>query len=769
MATLLYTIFSFTAGASLHCAVRPEISPCTCAPNNMYANTISVTCEKMESFNHVVNVLQNKFTPDIQIWLRITHSQMLDFDTRQFAEMNMNIKNLRLNFNNLSSVPMETFQNLTKVEVLSLSDNAIQEVPRAAFEHMPNLGTLDIARGKIRAIRSNDFSKLKNLQTLVIASNEIELLEKDCFPVTLTSLHIGRNKVPSLNGTLQQLTEMKMLFINGNNLKTLDDELPDAPKLIMLMASHNHLEKLPKTLKNLIDLDTCYFNDNRLRSLDGLFSHRNSLVRLYLENNDIEYLAQDEFLKSENIDEIQLASNQISSLNKSLLYVTNLRYMNLSSNLLREFSMHEIYGLMKLRLLDLSHNRIEKLTGRNGNIAEMPSLTLLTQLLLGNNLLKSLDGVLAGLGNLRRLILSDNLLENIHAEDFERMEELEILDLSKNRLKSLEAFSKAYLPTLQLLNASHNLMTTTGKDFHGLPVLCTADLSNNEIASMGVELVSNTRCSNHGVVAKLEILLQENPVLCDENLPHLVGMFEMYHARLTGIATCIVPQHLPIPVDSISNNLLQQPPLELLASIMQPNQLHPLSPNQMSMIQAPSIVQIIVPANSIPGHGSLVDKPNIAPISTTAATTINNNDLNDTRNDDEYSAQTQEPLRSSIPQVSSTPYQEIDREDDIDEMVLNEEDSSDYQENEERSKKQRDRSDFRYVESFEGEKSNIPVRRYEPDSESELKNVINENFSQVPSVLPVPKALSSPKDTSSSTELLDEPPEPIQDNSTSDI
>jgi hypothetical protein len=247
-------------------------------------------------------------------------------------------------------------------------------------------------------------------------------------------------------------------------------------------------------------------------------------------------------------------------------------------------------------------------------------------------------------------------------------------------------------------------------------------------------------------------------------------MFEMYHARLTGIAHCIVPQHLPIPVDSISNNLLQQPPLELLASIMQPNQLHPLSPNQMPMIQTPSIVQIIVPANSIPVHGTLVDKsPNMAPISTTAATTHNNNDINETVNDEDYTSQTQEPLHSGIPQASSTPFQEVDREDDIDEMILNEDDSSDYQvENEDRSKKQRDRSDFRYVESFEGEKSNIPMRRYDPDSESELKNVINENFSQIPSVLPVPKALSSPKDTSSSTELLDEPPEPIQDHSTSD-
>lgn len=51
-------------------------------------------------------------------------------------------------------------------------------------------------------------------------------------------------------------------------------------------------------------------------------------------------------------------------------------------------------------------------------------------------------------------------------------------------------------------------MTTMNKDFHGLPVLCTVDLSHNNIASMSIDLVSNTRCSNHGVVGKLEIMLQ---------------------------------------------------------------------------------------------------------------------------------------------------------------------------------------------------------------------------------------------------------------------
>ena len=311
------------------------------------------------------------------------------------------------------------------------------------FQHTPSLGTLDIARGKIKEIRSDDFSQLSNLQTLVIASNEIAMLEKDCFPKTLVSLHIGRNRISSLNGTLRHLNDMKMLFINSNNLSSLEDELPEnAPLLLMMMASNNHLEKLPKTFKNFIGLDTCYMNDNQIRSLDGLFSHHQKLIRLYLENNKIEYLAEEEFLKSEDIDELNLSSNLIPAMNKSLLYITNLRLANFSGNLLREFSMQEIYKLMKLRRLDLSHNRIEKLTGRHENISEISSFTLISQLLLDNNLLKSLDGTLAGLGNLRRLLLSNNLLENINAEDFERMEELEMLDLSNNRLKSLEAFSK---------------------------------------------------------------------------------------------------------------------------------------------------------------------------------------------------------------------------------------------------------------------------------------------------------------------------------------
>lgn len=204
--------------------------------------------------------------------------------------------------------------------------------------------------------------------------------------------------------------------------------------------------------------------------------------------------------------------------------------------------------------------------------------------------------------------------------------------------------------------------------------------------------------------------------------------------------------------------------MELLASIMKPNQQLPLGGNQM-----PSIVQIIVPAHSLQ-HVPVIEQlnhteDNVIITSTTIAPEIvtDENETISTSTIFEASSSTVEPLRSSIPfSQSTTSLPESEKEDDIDEIQLNEDLDSvdDYQENEDKVKKQRDRSDFRYVESFESEKSIL--QKFDPDpidNDTELKNVINENYQQIPSVLPVPKALSSAKDIESE----DEPPEVLND------
>lgn len=186
----------------------------------------------------------------------------------------------------------------------------------------------------------------------------------------------------------------------------------------------------------------------------------------------------------------------------------------------------------------------------------------------------------------------------------------------------------------------------------------------------------------------------------------------------------------------------------------------------------PSIVQIIVPAQSLQ-HVPVIEVLNHTDdVTSTTTTTIAPEVFVDNASNETFSTQapfesTVEPLRSSVPVSqalsSSTPFPEQpDKDDEIDDIQLNEdlESIDDYQENDEKVKKQRDRSDFRYVESFESEKSIL--QKFEPDpndNETELKNVINENYQQ-PSVLPVPKALSSSKDTESEDH---EPPEVLPD------
>lgn len=56
--------------------------------------------------------------------------------------------------------------------------------------------------------------------------------------------------------------------------------------------------------------------------------------------------------------------NLIPALNSSLLPLRSLKELNLTHNELREFSLQDIRGLRQLRLVDLSHNKISKLSGR---------------------------------------------------------------------------------------------------------------------------------------------------------------------------------------------------------------------------------------------------------------------------------------------------------------------------------------------------------------------------------------------------------------------
>lgn len=103
----------------------------------------------------------------------------------------------------------------------------------------------------------------------------------------------------------------------------------------------------------------------------------------------------------------------------------------------------------------------------------------------------------------------------------------------------------------------------------------------------------------------------ENPVLCNESLTDLVTIMEEQHARILGVAHCIVPQEIAL------ENPMILPPLPLLPKIVQ----KPVSIVPNSIMQPPpSIVQVIVPSPVV--LPVAVAQPLISATSTVASTTV---------------------------------------------------------------------------------------------------------------------------------------------------
>lgn len=64
----------------------------------------NVMCENVGSFNQVFDALQNRFDPEQKINLHINLSQLDDLETRTFADMNLRIQHLRMNYDQLRQV-----------------------------------------------------------------------------------------------------------------------------------------------------------------------------------------------------------------------------------------------------------------------------------------------------------------------------------------------------------------------------------------------------------------------------------------------------------------------------------------------------------------------------------------------------------------------------------------------------------------------------------------------------------------------------------------
>ena len=394
-------------------------------------------------------------------YINLNNPNITEIDTNAFKEYN-NINSVYLWMNKLSTIDLKVFKSSsTKLTSILISAPSLTKLTNSEKTRFPILQSLELDINSLLSLDSDVLNGLPNLTFLALTNSfplkpnqlsslkKLEILKLKVKNQTslskahlngLTSLKIlefhSSNIQKIDNDTFTNLTNLESLHLRNNSLNQLDLS-NSSGKLTSLTLSQNNLSylRIPKKLDSLRSLD---LTKNRFRSFRSIdFQAFPNLRNLYLSDNQ------------------QDNSSELSAYLKPLVNLTMAFFSNMSIKGTLDSNLFKFNK--KLDIIDLSHNRIEK-------VASNAFVNLkITQIVLFNNLLTELDSsVFVGQNRLWSVVLDHNKLSKIGAKTFNDLPKLEGVSLVDNKLTKLDdlTFSGCSELVYVLLFNNTNLQTS---------------------------------------------------------------------------------------------------------------------------------------------------------------------------------------------------------------------------------------------------------------------------------------------------------------------
>jgi Leucine-rich repeat (LRR) protein len=233
-------------------------------------------------------------------------------------------------------------------------------------------------------------------------------------------------------------------------------------------------------------------NNGLARITTNAFRDTKSLKRLILLESNLTTIEDDAFKWiRHDLNELQLADLDIPNdfdldrflMNENLINLKSLNVLKLVNMKLKEFKKQWVPLVQNVSYLSLTSNQIEHFHPDFFN-----SLPNLVSLELTNNSFKDLDSLLDALrpikSSLKELKLDGNLIEKLN--QFPDFDNLELLDLSNNKLETLDPFTFNRLKSLSFLNLESNQIRRISDDFvsNRTTKLVTLSLKNNFLTTV---------------------------------------------------------------------------------------------------------------------------------------------------------------------------------------------------------------------------------------------------------------------------------------------
>uniref|UniRef100_A0A8C5DYL6 PH domain leucine-rich repeat-containing protein phosphatase 1-like n=1 Tax=Gouania willdenowi TaxID=441366 RepID=A0A8C5DYL6_GOUWI len=385
---------------------------------------------------------------------------------------------LGLSFNCFSSVPA-VLEKLRGMERLCLAGNHLSVLDVAGLQWLP-ARFVDLRLNRLQKVTSLDTGELLHVVHLDVRDAGLQQLDVSslcrlelirCDRNALSLLRVNGHALKALhathNGTVVQPTpeNLTVLDLSWNKLDRVPDWLCDCSRLEVLDINHNCVSELPVRLLSSVGLRKLLVGWNNMCRLPERLE-RSQLEILDLQHNLLMELPHNLFIKAQS-----------------------LRYLNASAN--------KLEGLPAASLSEEASGSLEELY------------------LTNNNLTDKCIPLLTGHAHLRVLHLAYNQLQTFIASKLARLEQLEELDLSGNRLKavpttilscqrlhSLSAHSNCInafpevlqLPEIKCVDLSCNELTEVTLPEALPPKLLELDLTGNPRLSLDHKSLDNIRC-----------------------------------------------------------------------------------------------------------------------------------------------------------------------------------------------------------------------------------------------------------------------------------
>uniref|UniRef100_A0A1I8QBR1 LRRCT domain-containing protein n=1 Tax=Stomoxys calcitrans TaxID=35570 RepID=A0A1I8QBR1_STOCA len=346
----------------------------------------------LKSFHYVsntstplkLNLTHNRishFEDQLSSYMYIYHLDMVHnaiSKTDSFANMANTLRFLNLAHNAIQTLANHAFGDLEFLEILNLSHNNITSVRRRSFQGLNSLQELDLSFNKLDQLQVEQFSNLRKLRILKIRCNKLKALPREVFMNTrLEYLDISENQltvwpVPAFSDVGFTLRNIQMA---ANLLEYLDSSMfINSQFLYDINLSYNKITVLPDNtfsfLNNLTNLDLSA-NPLVTTNLKEIFLHTPRLRRLKIYNMGLYVLPQ---LNLPQLSYLDVSGNFLQELS-SLHEMRQLRFVNVSHNKFVNASCAVEHLPSSVRVLDLAHNPLRRIT-----VHDMASLRHLSEL-----------------------------------------------------------------------------------------------------------------------------------------------------------------------------------------------------------------------------------------------------------------------------------------------------------------------------------------------------------------------------------------------------